>query len=89
MPDGFVLPVLALGFGFVLIAGSWLTNGSPDLMAGLFAPQAVADWPQGLEEPDAPRFDVAHVDTIRHAARAPWEDAIEPAEIVELFDRPL
>jgi hypothetical protein len=89
MPDGIVLPVLALGFGFVLIAGSWLTNGSTDLMAGLFASQAVRDWPPGVQEPDAPRFDVAHVDAIRSPATPPDDDPIELPEIVEVFDRRL
>ena len=84
-----VLPVLGLTFGFVLVAGSWLTKESPDLMAGLFASPSTGEWPTGVQEADAPRFDVAHVDEIRRAPTSPTDEMIEPAEIVELFDRRL
>lgn len=87
MPDGMVLPVLGLTFGFVLVAGSWLRKGSPDLMAGLFASPSTGEWPPGVQEADAPRFDVAHVDAIRHAQTSPVENPIEPPDLVELFDR--
>ena len=79
MADGISILAMGLGFGFVLIAGSWLADGTPGLLAGLFPPQGRQEWPTGVQEADAPRFAVAHLDGLR--AGGP--------DLVELFDRPL
>ena len=80
---------LVLGFGFLIAAGVQLSAGSHLSLAGLFPVQAVRDWPHGVQEPDAPRFDVAHLDELR-PARTPVanrvlpDDDAERPEIVEL-----
>jgi hypothetical protein len=89
MPDGITCLALVLAFGFVLIAGSWLGAGSPTILAGLFPPLAIRDWPIGVQEPDAPRFAVAHLDALRPGMTSAPDRPIQPAEIVELFERPL
>jgi hypothetical protein len=91
MPDGLTYVALILGFSFVLIAGARLGAGSQTILAGLFPPPAVRDWPVGVQEPDAPRFAVAHLDALR-PGRAPTpepDDPVESADIFELFERPL
>jgi len=65
MSDGLTVVWLLLGFGFVLIAGSRLEAGSHLSLAGLFPRDGVRDWPVGVQETDAPRFDVAHIDALR------------------------
>ena len=62
MSDGVVSLSLVVGFGFILIAGSHLGAGS---LAGLFAARGVRDWPTGVQEGDAPRFAVRHLDGLR------------------------
>ena len=65
MPDGVVSVTLVVGFGFILIAGSRLGAGSHHALAGLFAQHGVRDWPRGVQETDAPRFAVRHLDALR------------------------
>ena len=91
MLDGFTYLALILIFGFVLIAGAWLGASSRSLVGGLFPPPPVHDWPIGVQEPDAPRFAIAHLDALRAGLPPAPEpsDPIQPAEIVELFERPL
>ena len=79
MPDGINVLVMGLGFGFVLVAGSWLADGTPGVLLGLFPSQGGRDWPTGVQEADAPRFAVAHLDGLRTGG----------PDLVELFDRPL
>ena len=82
--------VLVAGVGFVLVVGGRIGSGSPTVLAGLFPAHGVRDWPTGVQEPDAPRFDVAHLDALRHGVvvvpGAPdvSADASCSVEIVEL-----
>jgi hypothetical protein len=90
MPDGVTYVALFLAFGFVLIAGLRLSPGSPTILGGIFPPHAVRDWPLGVQEPDAPRFAVAHLDGLRPGGPpAPTPDVIDSPELIELFERPL
>ena len=57
--------VLVAGVGFVLVVGGRIGEGSPTALAGLFPAHGVRDWPTGVQESDAPRFDVAHLDALR------------------------
>lgn len=97
MTDGVTYLWLVLGIGFVLITGARLGAGGHTTLAGLFPPMAVRDWPHGVQEPDAPRFAVDHLDALRGGAilvppgtarSAEPGDPVEPAEIIELYDRP-
>jgi hypothetical protein len=65
MSDEVVYLTLVAGFGFILVAGSRLGAGSPGALAGLFAPHGQRDWPTGVQEADAPRFAVRHLDDLR------------------------
>ena len=95
MPDGVTYLALVAGFGFVLIAGLRLGAGSPTILSGLFPPPAVRDWPPGVQEPDAPRFAVAHLDALRDGTVSPATPMVreEPVgtiaspQVVELYER--
>jgi hypothetical protein len=95
MFDGLTVIWLVLGFGFLMAAGARLGAGSHLSLAGLFPAHGVRDWPVGVQEPDAPRFDVAHLDGLRPASRGETRSAVavgieEPQpEIVELYVRSL
>jgi hypothetical protein len=65
MSDGVVYITLVVGFGFVIVAGARLGAGSHSLLGGLFPASGVRDWPMGVQEADAPRFAVAHLDGLR------------------------
>ncbi len=54
-----------VGLGFVQIVGSRSGERSSTAFAGLFPAQGRRDWPTGLQESDAPRFDVTHLDALR------------------------
>lgn len=56
---------LFVGFGFILAAGLRLGAGSRDVLAGLFPAHGARDWPTGVQEGDAPRFAVGHLDGLR------------------------
>jgi hypothetical protein len=66
MVDGVTYLSLALGFGFILVAGARLGAGSHTALGGLFPSRPVVDWPTGVQEADAPRFDIAHLDALGH-----------------------
>ena len=90
MSDGVTILALILGFGFVLVAGAKVGPASPTFLAGLFPPHAGRDWPTGVQEPDAPRFAVAHLDALRPAAHeAPEANEVDPPRLVDLYERPL
>lgn len=103
MPESLVLVTVIVGFGLLIVAGARLGAGSHLSLAGLFPAQSGNDWPRGVQEPDVPRFAVAHADTLRrdptpaseatkarHATAAdPAAEAFHPAEIIELYDRPI
>jgi len=95
------VPVLALfAAGCLIVIGSTrLGPGTTLTLSGLWAPQGRSDWPQGVQEMDAPPFEVVHLDALQPgtaillegppvagAADAPAEP--QP-EMIELFDRPL
>ena len=88
MSDGVVSLIVVVGFAFILIAGSHVGAGS---LAGLFAARGVRDWPTGIQEGDAPRFAVRHLDGLRPgqpaviSTSATDEDAVDGPR-VELFD---
>ena len=87
MFDGLTVIGLVLGFGFLIVAGARLSAGSHLSLAGLFPAHGVRDWPVGLQEPDAPRFDVAHLDGLRPARTVVLDRVLlenELPEIVEL-----
>ncbi len=90
MYDGLTIIGLIFGFGFLMVAGARLRAGSHLSLTGLFPAPGVRDWPHGVQEPDAPRFDVAHLDGLRRGGepvRDPVriDDEIQPhPEIVEL-----
>jgi len=90
MPEGITYLALVAAIGFVLIAGAKLGAGSPTILGGIFPSQAVRDWPVGVQEPDAPRFAVAHIDALRPGLTPTPEsaDRTRPPEIVELYERP-
>jgi hypothetical protein len=98
MPDGLTYLWLILGFGFILVAGARLGAGSHTALAGLFPSRPVIDWPSGVQEGDAPRFDVAHLDALQHGMTvippvrehtATSNDEPASIEIVDLYERPL
>ena len=88
MTDGLTVIWLILGLGFVMVAGARLGAGSHTSLTGLFPARGARDWPAGVQEPDAPRFDVSHLDTLRpgraRAVRNAVEDVVPVPEIVEL-----
>ena len=91
MTDGPTVIWLLLGFGFVMVAGARLGAGSHTSLTGLFPTHGVRDWPAGIQEPDAPRFEVSHLDTLRPrragAVRTTVDDVVPLPEIVELGAR--
>jgi hypothetical protein len=98
MSDVVVSVTVIVGFGFVIVAGAHLGAGTHRSLAGLFPASGVRDWPQGVQEGDAPRFAVAHLDGLRPdqpmtVAVVPCsaEDPIAtpPTELVDLGSRRL
>jgi hypothetical protein len=96
------LVTVALGFGLIIVAGSWLGAGSHLPLAGLFPLQGRDDWPHGVQEGDAPHFAVEHADALRpgspgaaderprNPASVAQDDAADPPpEVVELYTRRL
>ena len=71
MPEPLVLIAAFGGLGLVIVAVSRLNGGSPVDFSGLFPAQGRTDWPQGVQEGDAPHFAVDHVDALRSARPAP------------------
>ena len=91
MSDGVVPLTLILGFGFILFAGSRLGAGSHQAFAGLFAARGGRDWPTGIQEGDAPRFAVRHLDGLRPGSPAVITTGVttidtDEAPRAELFD---
>jgi hypothetical protein len=97
MPDGVVSISVVIGFGFIIFAGARLGAGSLQAFGGLFAAQGVRDWPTGIQEGDAPRFDVQHLDELRPgrpeviATSSIADDVVDGpcTELVELGSRRL
>ena len=61
---------LIAGFAFLFVAGALLGAGSDTSLSGLFAQNDRRDWPRGVQEMDAPRFAVEHLDALRPARSA-------------------
>ena len=98
MSDGVIYVTLVVGFGFVIVAGARLGAGSHLSLAGLFPTSGVRDWPKGVQESDAPRFAVAHLDGLRPehpvtvgVARISADDPVDAPriEVIELTSRRL
>jgi hypothetical protein len=72
-------------------------RGPAVLFSGLFKSEGFAEWPHGVQEPDAPHFAVEHADSLRPRAEIGPEaegmtadiDADLDGEIIELFNRRL
>jgi hypothetical protein len=58
MPDGLTFVSVIIGFALIAIAGARLGAGMPAALAGLFPADGVRDWPTGVQEPDAPHFNL-------------------------------
>jgi hypothetical protein len=93
MSDPAVVVAVLLGFALLILGASWLGAGSTLSLQGLWARPAIRDWPQGVQEDDAPRFSVDHLDGLRPGApmlldtqSAAKDDEPQP-EIVELVSR--
>ncbi|MEP6638374.1 MAG: hypothetical protein ABJC39_03420 [Chloroflexota bacterium] len=81
MPDPTAILWLIAGFAFVLVAGANLGAGSHTGLSGLFSADTGRDWPVGVQEADAPRYTVSHLDALRATTADPGP------EIVELHSR--
>lgn len=99
MSDGVTFLTLIVGFGFVIAAGAYIGAGPrQSFFSGLFPAPGVRDWPNGVQEEDAPRFAVEHLDGLRHghpvtvaATPIAADDPIDAprAELIDLGSRRL
>ena len=91
MADGLTFLSAIVGFGLVIAAGAKLGAGSHAL-SGLFAAQGARDWPTGVQEPDAPHFNLVHSTAVTPCATTVGDAlAGEPswAGIEDLYAGPL
>ena len=65
MPAPVEVVATIFGFGLVIFAGARLNRGAPMDFSGLFAARGRSDWPYGVQEGDAPHFEVAHLESLR------------------------
>lgn len=65
MGDPATLLAVIFGFTLLIVMASWLGAGTTLSFHGLWARPAVQDWPRGVQESDAPRFAVGHLDGLR------------------------
>jgi len=70
MPAPLVLIATVVGFVLVVAMVVTLNGGRPVDFSGLFPAHGRSDWPQGVQEPDLPRFALDHADALRAADRA-------------------
>jgi hypothetical protein len=90
MSDWVIYLGLVVGFGFILVAGMRLGAGSRDVIAGLFPAQGVRDWPTGVQEGEAPRFAIDHLDGLRPGLGCLIDPRDTPrTELVDLGSRRL
>ena len=98
MSDAIPLLVLFAVCGLIVIGSARLGPATSMALSGLWAPHGRPDWPHGVQEMDAPAFEVSHLDALRPGtlmilvgpATAGTTEQDEPQpEIVELFDRRL
>jgi hypothetical protein len=64
---------LVVCFGFLVTAGIRPGADPHAVLLGLFAAHGVRDWPTGVQESDAPRFAVAHLDSLRPTGSTPTD----------------
>ena len=94
MSDPAILVAVLLGFGVLIVGASWLGAGTTLSFQGLWSGRATRDWPREVQEGDAPRFSVDHLDRLRPGIPVLLEtgtsddDAPQP-EMVELVSRRL
>ena len=95
MTDTAIVLTVILGFALIVVGASRLGAGTTLSFQGLWGPSGVRDWPHGVQEGDAPRFAVTHLDDLRPGTQAAIEpiaadeDGDEPRpEMVELEPRP-
>lgn len=93
MPESLAFVTALAGFGLIIVAGARLGAGSHLSLAGLVPAHGQSDWPQGVQEPDAPRFAVAHADALRRDATPATADLpaqeFDTPEIIDVYERPL
>jgi hypothetical protein len=80
--DAVTIALVIAGFAGIALAGARFGAGSTTSFVGLFARSGQRTWPQGIQEPDAPRFvlerlggpeDAAPVRNATGGARSPLE----------------
>ena len=95
MSDPAILVAVLLGFALVILGASWLGAGTTLSLQGLWAGRATPEWPPGVQESDAPRFSVDHLDRLRPGmpvlleTGASDDDEAPNPEMVELVSRRL
>jgi hypothetical protein len=57
-----------VGFGLIAVGIRWLNEARPVDVGALFPVHGRTDWPHGVQEADAPRFRIDHVNRIRRSA---------------------
>lgn len=70
--DPLRIVLVLLGFGAIALAGARLGAGSPEAIIGLFSRADRLGWPRGVQEPDAPRFELDRL------GRGRTEDDVPP-----------
>jgi hypothetical protein len=92
MPDSTLYVAALIGCSVAGIGGARLV-GTHVWRGGMLAPQGAKDWPHGVQEGDAPRFDVANAAALQASAVAAtgFEDldgaTAVPPELIELHVR--
>jgi hypothetical protein len=91
MPEGLTFVSVIIGFALIAVAGARLGAGTPAALAGLFPAHGVRDWPTGVQEPDAPHFNLDAVPSPPVGAPDPGTaPAVAPVfEIEELYAGPI
>ena len=83
MPAPLVPIAVIAGFGLITSLISLLNERRPVDVGGLFPVEGRNDWPQGVQEPDVPRFAVEHAEVLRPAdpvgeqGEDPWIQELE------------
>ena len=86
MSDGLAFVAMIVGFALVIVAGAKLGAGSHTALAGMFATQGARDWPTGVQEADAPRFDFAGPSAPLTPASPAGDLAVDALPVPEIED---